>query len=86
MKRHVVAASQPGLGSAVNQTATLKVCAVTLFRLKTWSHHTTFSYLSLPLQNGSDYNVYLEPSEDLVSSDMSISSGLDAQHTLYSEH
>lgn len=29
----------------------------------------TFSYLSLPLQNGGDYNVHLEP-EDLVSSDM----------------
>lgn len=85
MKKHIVAATQPGLGSAVNQTAPLKVCAVTLCSLKTWSHHTTFSYLSLPLQNGGDYNVYLEPSEDLVSSDMSIRSGLDAQHTLYRE-
>lgn len=47
--------------------------------------HTTFSYLSLPLQNQGDYNVYLELSEDLVSSDMSIRSGLDAQHTLYRE-
>lgn len=62
MKRHVVAASQPGLGSAVNQTATLKVCALTF-------QSETFSYLSLPLQNGGDYNVHLEP-EDWVSSDM----------------
>lgn len=34
IKRHVVAASQPGLGSAVNQTATLKVCALTLSSLR----------------------------------------------------
>lgn len=67
-KKHVVAASQPGLGSiAVSQTTTLKIWAVTLSSQKTCSHHTTFLCLSLPLQNGADYNVYPGPSENLMS-------------------
>lgn len=52
-KKHRVAASQPGFGSSTgSQTATLKIWAVTLSYLQTWTHYINFLYLFLPLQKG----------------------------------